>query len=273
MWGAHAVEVRGYSGRSVVQIMSKSSVGQGCSSKEKKPVSSGNGEIDCGHCGLGALCELLGYDEGEVELPQGTMLRRQPVARGETLFRSGEPFHSFFAVKSGSFKTVTAPPQGEEKVIGFHFAGEMVGTDGIAGDAYTCTARAMESSLVCELRHEQLKQSGCSEMEMQERIISILGQEVAFSHRLNASLIRQSSEQRLAAFILSVSSRKNDRGLSGADFRLSMSRSDIASYLGLASETVSRTLMKLQKLGMIKIRNKHVQMLRPDALEALANGG
>jgi len=247
-------------------------VGQMCSSRVIKQVAGNNSEVDCRHCGLDALCELLGYDEGEVKLPQGTLLRSQSVARGETIFRSGDPFRSFFAVKSGSFKSVMVPPQCEERVVGFHFAGEMVGTDGIAGDAYTCTARAMETSLVCELRREQLHQAGCSEQEVQERVIAILGEEVAFSHRLNAALIRQSSEQRLAAFILSVSTRKNERGLSGADFRLSMSRSDIASYLGLASETVSRTLMKLQKLGMIKIRNKHVQMLRPDALEELANG-
>ncbi len=227
-------------------------------------------EVDCQHCGLDALCELIGYGDGEVE--PGVLLRRQKVMRGETIFRSGDPFRSLFAIKSGSFKTVMAPPQGEEKVIGFHFAGEMVGTDGIADDEYSCTARAMETSFVCELLRDQLQQACCSELEMQSRVITVLGQEVAFSHRLNASLIRQSSEQRLAAFILSMSSRKSERGMSGADFRLSMSRSDIAGYLGLASETVSRTLMKLQKLHMIKIRNKHVQMLDPVALEALANG-
>ncbi len=228
--------------------------------------------MNCQRCSLDAMCELLGYDEGDVYLPEGTLLRRQSVARGETIFRSGDPFRSFFAVKSGSFKTIVTPAHGEEKVIGFHFAGEMVGTDGIAGDVYTSTARAMEASLICELRLEQLQQVGCSELELKERVISILGQEIAFSHRLNATLIRQSSEQRMAAFILNVSSRKDERGVSGSDFKLSMSRSDIASYLGLASETVSRTFMRLQKLGMIKIRNKHVQMLDLAALEALADG-
>ncbi len=230
-------------------------------------------EVECQRCGLGALCQMLGYGEGDVALPEGTLLRRQPVSRGETIFRSGDPFRSFFAIKSGSFKTLIVPPHGQEKVIGFHFAGEMVGTDGISGNLYTCTARAMESSNICELRLEKLQQAGYPEPELQERIISILGDEIAFSHRLNATLVRQSSEQRLAAFLLSISTRMNERGISGSDFRLSMSRSDIASYLGLASETVSRILMKLQKLGMIKIRNKQVRMLDPDGLERLANSG
>jgi CRP/FNR family transcriptional regulator len=63
------------------------------------------------------------------------------------------------------------------------------------------------------------------------------------------------------------------RGISGVDFRLSMSRSDIASYLGLASETVSRILMKLQKLGMINIRNKQVKISDMGFLEEMANSG
>lgn len=158
-------------------------------------------------------------------------------------------------------------------MIGFYFPGEMVGTEGIAVDYYTSTACAMENSAVCELRMDKMYKSGCPVQELQDRVISILGNEIAFYHRLHTTLIRQSSEQRLAAFLLSVFARMNRSGTLGMEFRLSMSRSDIASYLGLASETVSRILMKLQKLGMINIRNKQVQILELDALAALGNSG
>ncbi len=228
-------------------------------------------EVECELCGLGALCELLGY--GECDQPSEALLRSKPVSRGEVIFKAGEPFRSFLAVKSGSFKTTTTTPQGQEKVTGFHLAGEMVGTEGIAHDFYSSTARALESSSICELRLDKLYKSGCPEHELQSKVISILGNEVAFCQGLHATLIRQSSEQRLAAFILSVYNRLDKRGIASVDFRLSMSRSDIASYLGLASETVSRILMKLQKLGMIKIRNKQVQIADLDALEDLANSG
>ncbi|MEJ2529251.1 MAG: helix-turn-helix domain-containing protein [Gammaproteobacteria bacterium] len=230
-------------------------------------------EVDCQKCGLDALCKLLGYDEGEVNLPEGTLLRSQSISRGETIFRTGDPFRSFFAVKSGSFKSLTLPQQGQEKVVGFHFPGEIVGTDGIAGNTYTCTARALEASRVCELRLEKLQYVACSGTDLKDGIISILGDEITFSHELKVSLIHQNSEQRMAAFLLNVSSRKSERGMSGEEFRLSMSRSDIASYLGLASETVSRILMKIQKLGMIDIRNKSVRILDLEALQALANAG
>ncbi len=232
-----------------------------------------NIEVDCKKCGLDALCKLLGYDEGEVNLPEGTLLKSQKVSSGETIFRAGDPFRSFFAVKSGAFKSLMFPHQDQEKVVGFHFAGEIVGADGIAGNTYTCTARALEASIVCELRLENLRQVSCSEIDLKDGIISVLGDEITFNHELKVSLIHQNSEQHPAASLLNVSSRKSERGISGQDFRLSMSRSDIASYLGLASETVSRILMKLQKLGVINIRNKNVQLLDQDALKKLANVG
>ncbi len=228
-------------------------------------------EVECQLCGLDALCELLGYGEGEQT--KGVLLRSRPVSRGEIIFNIGDPFRSFIAVKSGSFKTTTLTPQGQERVIGFHLAGEMVGTEGIVLDAYNSTAHALEDGAICELMLDNLNKVGCPEQELHTRVISILGNEIAFYHGLHSTLIRQSSEQRLAAFLLSIYARLNKRGISDEDFRLSMSRSDIASYLGLASETVSRILMKLQNLGMINIRNKQVQISDMVALDDLANSG
>jgi CRP/FNR family transcriptional regulator len=230
-------------------------------------------EVECERCGLDSLCELLDYGEGDLKLPEGTLVRSRSVARGETIFNEGDPFHSFIAVKSGSFKTTYTTPQEQEKVIGFHLAGEMIGTEGITLGNYSSTARALETSSICELNLENMYKANCSLNELQNRVISILGNEIEFFQGLHGTLIRQSSEQRMAAFLMSIYNRMDKRGTSGTDFRLSMSRSDIASYLGLASETVSRILMKLQKLGMINIRNKQVQIADLNFLDEMANSG
>lgn len=230
-------------------------------------------EVECERCGLDSLCAFLDYGEGDLELPEGTLVRSRTVARGESIFKEGDPFHSFMAVKSGSFKSTSLTPQDEEKVIGFHLAGEMIGTEGITQGSYSSTARALETSAICELNLENMYQANGSLNELQNRVISILGNEIEFYQGLHGTLIRQSSEQRMAAFLLSIYNRMDKRGTSGTDFRLSMSRSDIASYLGLASETVSRILMKLQKLGMINIRNKQVQIADLGFLEEMANSG
>ncbi|MBL3588833.1 MAG: helix-turn-helix domain-containing protein [gamma proteobacterium endosymbiont of Lamellibrachia anaximandri] len=92
----------------------------------------------------------------------------------------------------------------------------------------------------------------------------MLGSEVAFSHIVATTLIQQNGEQRLAAFLLNISHRRLERGLPESKFCLQMSRGDIANYLGLASETVSRLLTRFQNQGLITLRRKQV-LLRDHA--------
>ncbi len=227
-------------------------------------------EVECNLCSLDPICALLDYGSEKVELAKGVLFRRQRVARGETLFRSGDPFHSLFAVKSGSFIMLHKKEQHPDQVAGFQFAGDLIGADGMAGEHYPCTVRALEPSSVCELRMARLQQPGRSLEAFQRGIISILGQEIAFCHGLHASLVRQNGEQRLAAFFLSLSSRHRARGMPGSEFRLTMTRSDIASYLGLSRETVTRGLSRLQKEGTVTVSGKRVRLERFDLLEGLA---
>ena len=228
-------------------------------------------EVDCELCGLDPMCQLLEYGEDETDLPEGILLRRQRVAKGETIFRVGDPFRSIFAVKSGSFMTLNNTPRGVDQVVGFSFTGELIGTDGLAGGYYTSTARALEASSVCELRLERLQQAGRPIELLQQGIIALLGEDIAFCRSLNASLIRQNGEQRLAAFILSASNRMAARGMPSEEFKLNMSRTDIAGYLGLSRESVSRGLAKLQKEGICEVRGKQIQLQDKDRLRRLAD--
>ncbi len=238
----------------------------------RTPPFSGEGvqEVECDHCGLDPICQLFDYGKEGGGLPDGILLRRQPVRRGETIFRAGDPFRSIFAVKSGSFKTLIPSPEGGDQVIGFHLAGELLGSEGVAGNTYTCTARALELSAICEVRLERLPDSGRSMESLQQGIITLLGQEIAFRHTLGTTMIRQSGDQRLASFLLTISHRLIARGMSGAEFNLNMSRTDIGSYLGLASETVSRILMKFQNSGALTIRRKHIRLDDHELLECFA---
>jgi CRP/FNR family transcriptional regulator len=84
---------------------------------------------------------------------------------------------------------------------------------------------------------------------------------------VTTSLIQQNAEQRMAAFILGLAKRSGMRGFSQQQFGLTMSRSDIASYLGLARETVSRILTRFQKYGLIGLNKQIVELLNPEGLE------
>lgn len=82
-------------------------------------------------------------------------------------------------------------------------------------------------------------------------------------------LVKRPAEERVAAFLLDISRRMHRRGFSAAEFRLSLTRQEIGNYLGLALETVSRTLMQFQDKGMLLIQNKQVRIVHMKALQKL----
>jgi len=233
----------------------------------------GKQEVECVNCILDPMCQLLDYAKGDEDLPEGILLRHRPVARGETIYRYEDPFRSVFAVKSGSFKTLIPGLDGEEQVVGFCLPGEMIGAEGMAEKLYPSTVRALEASHICELRIEQLTGSGRPLVLLQQRMIELLGNEIAFNRKLMAAIMRQSSEQRLAAFLLNLSQRYGARGYADREFVLMMSWTDIGSYLGLASETVSRVLSKFRKAELLGLKKKHVALLDVESLNNLIKGG
>jgi CRP/FNR family transcriptional regulator len=82
---------------------------------------------------------------------------------------------------------------------------------------------------------------------------------------------KNSAEERIAALLLSISTRHHHRNLSASRFRLSMSRSEMGNYMGLTVETVSRVFSRLQKQGVIKVDNREVEIVDMDALKVAAN--
>ncbi len=79
----------------------------------------------------------------------------------------------------------------------------------------------------------------------------------------------KSAQERLATFLLDLSQRLEQRGLSAHEFQLSMARQDIANYLGLTLETVSRTLTRFQKGGLLAVNHRHIRILDRKRLKGL----
>jgi CRP/FNR family transcriptional regulator len=215
------------------------------------------------------MCQVLDYAEPGSGIPPGILMRRLPVKKGEVLFGIEQPFDAIYAVKSGSFKAFVPDLNQQDRVVGFYLPGDLVGVEGMANCRYSYSVRALEAGSVCVLDMHRLPESGRSSTEVQHALIDMLGAEIALNHIQNVSLIRQNAEQRLAAFILSLDLRISLRGLGGNRVNLGMSRSDIASYLGLARETISRVLTKFQKAGLIQLHPQCVLLLSREGLEQI----
>jgi CRP/FNR family transcriptional regulator len=236
----------------------------------RRVVSLDEAEVACSDCGLDPMCTVLDYGETGSGVPESVLLRRRQVATGEALFSAGEPFEAIYAVKSGSFKALMSEQLADDRVVGFYFAGELVGVEGLADQHYANTVRALEPGQVCVLHLDRVDQAHRSEQLVQQALIEMLSREVAVNQQLMSALVRQNAEQRVAAFLLSLSERLSRRGLDADRFNLRMSRGDIGSYLGLARETVSRLLTRFQQQGLIRMRSKQVELTDADRLRLIA---
>ncbi len=187
--------------------------------------------------------------------------RRRLLKRGEHLFRPGDSFLFVYAVKSGSVKTYTPIRDGADQVTGFHLPGELLGLDSIDRRVHQCGARALETSSACELPLNRLEELGTVVTSVQRQMLRILSKQILHDQTLQVLLCKKTAEERLAAFFLSLSNRYKSRGFSALEYKLTMSRQDIASYLGLAEETVSRLFTRFQEQKLIKVTRRHVRLL------------
>jgi len=205
----------------------------------------------CSTCSLHPLCLPLALNGQEMDQLDAIIRRGRPVRKGEILFHQGDPFNSIFAVRTGTIKTFTLTQDGEEQITGFHLASELVGLDSYDSINYTATAKALETSNICEIPVDRLDDLSGQMPQLRRQLMRLMGKELREEQQMMMLLSKKSSEERLASFLLNLAARFKRRGYSGTNFRLTMSRSDIANYLGMAVETVSRIFTRFQKQGIL----------------------
>ncbi len=220
----------------------------------------------CRRCDLGGICEALrrGADGAR---------RGGAVQRGKLLFRQGELFKGLFVVRSGSVKTSTNATDGVEQVVRFHMPGEVLGLDGLCGDVYHATATALEMASFCRISSEELDQLLTRNPEAARELLGLAGRELVAEQGRLALVGQRAADARLAAFLLGLSREYARRGYSSTEFNLSMSRQDIANYLALAVETVSRLFTQFCQAGLLDVERRRVRILDIDGLRALLGGG
>ena len=215
----------------------------------------------CSKCMLRNVCLPVNLSEQDSCKLDGIVRFHRIVKRGQALHRSGDSFESLFALRSGSFKTLTLHRDGREQVTGFQMAGEMLGLDGIATDHHTCDAIALEDSTVCVIPFRHLEKLSQEVASLQHQLHRMMSQEIVREHGVMMLLGSMRAEERLATFLLNLSQRLLARGYSPSEFHLRMTREEIGSYLGMKLETVSRTFSRLQEIGLITTQQKQIRIL------------
>ncbi len=226
-------------------------------------------KLACTDCRLATLCLPRGLNQEDMERLDRIVKRGPPLQRGQYLYHQGDPMRALFTVRAGSLRAFTSTLDGTEQTVGFYLLGEVLGFDGLERERHTCAAVALETTTVCELPLGRLEEL-CGELpRLQHQLLKLIGKELAADHEALLLLANRSAEERLATFLVSLSTRFGERGLSCTEFNLSMSRHDIANFLGIAAETVSRQLSNFQMQGILSVNQRNVHIHDLDRLRAV----
>ncbi|RJG40148.1 FNR family transcription factor [Motilimonas pumila] len=235
-----------------------------------KRVQSGGCEIHCQDCSISQLCIPVSLNETELDQLDSIIERKKPIQKGEELFKAGEELKALYAIRSGTVKSYTITEQGDEQITGFHLAGDLVGFDGINTGEHPSFAQALETSMICEIPYDVLDDLSGQMPKLRQQIMRMMSNEIVGDQEMILLLSKKNAEERLGAFIYSLSQRFSERGFSPREFRLSMTRGDIGNYLGLTVETISRLLGRFQKSDMIAVKGKYITIKDHDKLAEVA---
>ncbi|AWN15161.1 cyclic nucleotide-binding domain-containing protein [Salinisphaera sp. LB1] len=227
----------------------------------------------CGRCSLAHLCLPYGLGTGDIQRLETLVDVGRPLARGTELFAQGDRLSALYAVGSGAMKTSMIDAEGLEQIMGFYYPGDLLGLDGMGDEVHHCTATALEDSQICRIPFDQLDQLVDEVPGLRRQLMRLMSHALSDDEQLLLTLGRKSSEGRIATLLLSLSRRREMRGLPASPIRLSMKRADLANFLGMRIETVSRVLRRLQECRIIAVDRADVAVLDFDALEAWATRG
>lgn len=221
----------------------------------------------CSTCAFSQACMSEGMNKADLMDLHMLVEHVGPLHAGAHVFRTGDAFEAIAAVRSGTVKTYTVDRDGHEHVLGFYFPGEVIGLDGIHGDRYPCNAVALDTVMLCRFSFPKISVLATQLPGLQQHLFRLLSRDIGRAALLAGDW---TADQRMAGFLVGLSRRLAARGFSPDRFQLTMARTDIANYLRLAPETVSRVLRRFQEAGLVRLDRREVELLRRDELDALA---
>jgi CRP/FNR family transcriptional regulator len=197
---------------------------------------------------------------------------RRHLAAGEALYHEGSKCSLVHVVQAGFFKTTVLSEDGIARITGFPMPGDVLGADGLSSGIHRCDAIALTQASVCVVSRARLLQACAENEELCRNLLGVMSDEIRAGHAAMLLLGNRSAEERVSGFIVALSERLAARGYSGSEIGLWMSREDMARFLGLELETVSRALSSLARRRLIYVHRRHLRIPDRAALRALAAG-
>ena len=224
----------------------------------------------CDACGARPLSVCGSIDDADLSRLDA-LAERLELDGGAVLVREGDPADHVFNITSGCVRVYKLLPDGRRQITGFLFAGDFLGL--ATGAAYVFSAEAIEAATVCRFRKTDYRALIRQTPTLEAALLDRANHELAAAQNQMLLLGRKTALERIATFLLDLPALDPARATAAGEVRLPMTRSEIADYLGLTIETVSRVLTRLKTGGVIRpISLTRLHIEQPDRLRALADG-
>lgn len=223
--------------------------------------------VDCTSCKvrLNSVCASLPDDE----LAQlGSLARPIQFAAGSTLILQGQPADLVYNVTSGIIRLYKLLPDGRCQIVGFAMPGDFLGL--ALGNAYGYSADAIDDVTACAFLRDSYSELVDAKPHLLRRLHELSNHELTLAQEQMMLLGRRTAEEKIICFLLGMQKRWARIGKPSVTVPLPMSRQDIADFLGLTIETVSRTLTRLGREKAILIVPGGVRLMQPSRLADLA---
>ncbi|MEH6631848.1 MAG: cyclic nucleotide-binding domain-containing protein [Halopseudomonas aestusnigri] len=204
----------------------------------------------CEKCNIAemSLCHALSCDD----LKQLSAISSSvEIGKGVTIINEQDPANYLFNVTAGSVKLYKLLPDGRRQMTGFLFPGDFLGI--AMNDCYAYSAESLEDTRLCRFSRTKLEELLKILPHLENRLLNMVSNELVLAQDQMLLLGRKTAKEKVCSFLLSLSKRTQSKTDHAQNISLPMGRSDIGDYLGLTTETVSRTLTNLKKAGIISI--------------------
>jgi CRP/FNR family transcriptional regulator, anaerobic regulatory protein len=200
--------------------------------------------------------------------PHQPALRK--VAANETLWCEGEERTHIFIVRSGAICFSRMLPDGRRIVLGFAYPGDIIG---LGSDFHYCDAQTVQSTRLETIPAASFKRAIVEDPSLEKQATAAVSQALDAAYQHVVVISKLSANERLASFLIALSDRNERHGLSPLSVLLPMRRVDIADFLGLTIETVSRTFTIFRNSGLISMKQANIIVFKDlRKLRSLASG-
>lgn len=201
-----------------------------------------------------------------------SLIERMHFHKGETIFSEGDIFDRLYIVNSGSFKVYRQSKDGKEQVLYVIGDGDFIGDINLLKkDIFKFSAIALEETHLCTIKKDDFDILMRGHPNMVEKVLEYAHDRIASLEELMQTLTSNDVESRVATLLLKLAESFGIQKPTGVEVQLSLTREEMASFIGLTRETLSRKLSQLQAENYIELLdNKRILIKNMDAIQALS---